>query len=287
MILVTGVSSSPGWGIAAALKGAGLDVLGVYNQHPVEGVEAVRHDLLKDPAGLARAYKPSVLIHAAAVGNVDLCEEDRAYCWRFNVEAARALMREAYRAGARLIYVSTDYVFPGDRGLYREEDVPRPINFYGLTKLVAEEAALALGGSVVRISAVFGPGPGRPNFAKVVYQRLSQGQPVEAAADQYLSPTYNLALGRALAALLGRDFSVLHAAGRRMSRLEFALAAARAFGLDGSLIRPTSMDKIPYRAPRPRDSSLDSSKAEALTGVPLSDVEGHLRDYAKYLKAGG
>lgn len=284
MIMVTGASSSPGWGIAIELKRAGLNVLGVYNEHPIQDFNAIKHDIVKDPEGLIRQYKPTVLIHAAAIGNVDLCEEHRESCWSLNVEAARALMREAYRVGTRIIYISTDYVFPGDRGLYRESDVPRPINFYGLTKLLGEEIALALGGSVVRVSAVFGPGPGRPNFAKVVYQNLSQGKPIETAVDQYLSPTYNLALGKAMVKLINMEFKILHVAGPRLSRFEFARAAAKAFGFNESLVKPITMDKIPYKAPRPKDSSLDSSTAEGLTKVPLRNIDQHLRDYLQYLR---
>lgn len=283
MIVVTGVSSSPGWGIAVELKKAGRRVVGIYGKNPVAEVEAFSHDLSRNPCVVAE-YSPSVVVHAAAIGDVDLCERDRETCWRFNVVVARELFKCAYRAGARVIYVSTDYVFSGEKGLYREEDTPRPINFYGLTKLVAEEAALALGGSVVRISAVFGPGPGRPNFAKVVYQRLRSGQAVEAAVDQYLSPTYNLALGRAVNKLLDVEFSILHVAGPRLSRFEYAKLAASILGA-GELVKPTTMDKIPYKAPRPKDSSLDNRKAVEITQIPLSDIETFLREYFKSLDA--
>lgn len=284
MIVVTGVSSSPGWGIAVELKKAGREVVGIYYRNPVGGVEAYSHDLVKNP-GAVLEYSPDVVIHAASIGDVDMCETEREFCWRVNVVAARELFRAVCKRGVRVLYISTDYVFSGEKGLYKEDDVPRPINFYGLTKLVAEEAALAQCGSVVRISAVFGPGPGRPNFAKVVYQKLKAGQPVEAAVDQYLSPTYNLALGKAIVKLLDKDFSILHVAGPRLSRFDYARLAATVLGVDVELVRPTTMDKIPYRAPRPRDSSLDNTKAAELTGVSLSDMRTFLSEYFRALDA--
>jgi len=284
VILVTGVSSLPGWGIAYELSKAGYDILGVYKDHPVEGIPAVRYDLLQDPKGIVKLYKPNVLIHVASIGNVDLCEENRELCFKFNVVASRELMVEAYRVGCKIIYLSTDYVFDGYKGLYKEEDTPRPINFYGLTKLIAEQIALSLNGSVIRVSAVYGPGPGRPNFAKVLWEKLSKGEIVEAAVDQFLSPTFNLHIGRALVRILRlrRDIDILHVAGPRLSRYDYALLVARVFNLKSDLIKPTTMDKIPYKAPRPRDSSLDNSRAKKYTELSLNDVESALKEYESY-----
>jgi len=285
VILVTGASSLPGWGIAFELLRAGYEVLGVYKDHPAGGIQAVRYDLLQDPRGIIKLYKPDVLVHTASIGNVDLCEDNKEFCYRFNVIASRELIMEAYRSGSRIVYLSTDYVFDGFKGLYREDDVPRPINFYGLTKLLAEQAVLTLGGCVIRVSAVFGPGPGRPNFAKVVYEKLSRGEVVEAAVDQYLSPTFNLYIGRALAKLLElrENIGILHVAGPRLSRYEYALLVARVFDLRSDLIKPTTMDKIPYKAPRPRDSSLSNLRAINITGLDLNNVESALREYKNLL----
>jgi len=83
--------------------------------------------------------------------------------------------------------------------LYKEEGTLRSINFYGLMKLVAEQVALSLDGNVIRVSAVYGPGPRRPNFAKVIWEKLSKGKTVEATIDQFLSLTFNLHIGRVLA----------------------------------------------------------------------------------------
>jgi len=130
IVLVTGVSSSPGYKIAVKLLGR-YQVVGTYNEHRVEipSAELVRVDLTKNPAELIRNYKPDVLVHVAAIGNVDQCEEQPDLCYRVNVVASRELIANAYRVGAAIYYLSTDYVFDGERGLYTEDDVPRPINY--------------------------------------------------------------------------------------------------------------------------------------------------------------
>lgn len=280
MILITGASSSPGFKILARLKAEGRDALGVYNQHPVEW--SVRWDLAKDPVGLLEQYKPDAVIHAAALGDVDKCEEDPALCHRVNAVVTREIARWCAKRGARLIYISTDYVFPGDRGMYREEDPPRPVNYYGLAKLLGEEAVLAAGGVVVRVAWIYGLGPGRQNFGRTVVEKLSRGEEVRAVADQWGSPTLNTLIGEAVAKLLTADYSgILHAAGPRMSRYEFALAIAEAFGLPKELVKPIKMADLSFKAPRPRDSSLDSSKAEKMLGIPLSDVKYTLTIFKK------
>ncbi len=273
LALVTGVSSSPGYKIALRLASAGWEVLGVYNQHPVEGVPAVRWDLAEDPRGVVRLYKPSLVVHAAALGDVDRCEAEPQLCYRINAVATREVAAEAYRVGARVVYLSTDYVFPGDRGLYREEDPPRPVNYYGLSKLLGEEAVLAVGGAVVRVAWIYGFGPGRLNFGRAVVEKLARGEEVKAVADQWGSPTLNTLIAEVVARLAEREYAgVLHAAGPRMSRYEFALAIAEAFGFPKSLVKPISMAEVGYKAPRPRDSSLVSRRASEMLGVSMDDI---------------
>lgn len=282
VVLVTGASSSPGYKTVLALLKRGASVVGVYNQHPISipGAEMVKADLVKDAEKVVRDYKPSILVHVAALGDVDACESNKQLCYTINVVATRRTLYEASRLGAKIIYLSTDYVFDGSKGLYRENDPPNPINYYGLTKLLGEETTLTLGGVVVRTSAIYGLGPGRPNFGKVVVEKLSKGETIKAFIDQWLSPTLNTFLGEALAKLaldLELSREILHVAGPRMSRYEFAKAIARVFGFNEELIKPTSMSQFSFKAPRPRDSSLRVAKAEQLLGIAFSDIDKALK----------
>ena len=273
LILVTGASSSPGYKTLIKLRELGYDALGVYNQHPIDVEGSVKWDLTKNPVELLNQYKPSVVVHMAAVGDVDRCEDEPELCYRVNAVVTRELARWCLKSGARLIYLSTDYVFKGDKGLYNEADAPRPINYYGLTKLLGEESVLAVDGVVVRVAWIYGLGPGRQNFGRTVVEKLSRGEEVKAIADQWGSPTLNTLIAEVITRLLSINYSgVLHAAGPRLSRYEFALAIARAFNFPTELIKPISMSQLSFKAPRPRDSSLDSSRAVKMLGVPVNDI---------------
>ncbi|WP_252901134.1 SDR family oxidoreductase [Vulcanisaeta sp. JCM 14467] len=254
IVLITGVSSSPGYKTAVSLANK-HDVIGTYNEHPINipGVTTVKADLTRDPARLISDYKPDVVIHMAAIGNVDQCEEQLELCYRVNVLASRELLTAAYRVGSAIYYLSTDYVFDGERGMYTEDDAPRPVNYYGLTKLLAEEITKALGGSIVRVAWIYGAGPGRVNFGKTVVDKLMRGEAVTAIMDQWSSPTLNTIIGEAFVKLLEMRFTgILHVVGPRLSRYEFARAIAKYFGFNEELIKPIKLSDVNYRARRPR-----------------------------------
>lgn len=286
-VLITGFSSRPGYAIALKLKQKGYRVIGIYNKHPVrlEGVESIKADIRKTAEKIISEYSPDAVIHAAALGLVDYCEEHKKVCYEVNVDATKRLLIASARKAAKIFYISTDYVFDGRRGLYREDDTPAPINYYGLTKLLGEEITRSLGGTVIRTSAIFGPGPGRPNFAQVLYENLLRGESVIAATDQYLSPTYNIYIAEAITWLLKaeKDIEVIHIAGPRLSRYRYALLVTEFMNISSSLVKPTTINKIPYKAPRPRDSSLDNSKAVTLFNLPLNNIELALREYINIL----
>ena len=286
IILITGVSSSPGYKTAVSLANR-YDVIGTYNEHPINipGVTTVKADLTRDSARLISDYKPDVVIHMAAIGNVDQCEEQLELCYRVNVVASRELLTAAYRVGSAIYYLSTDYVFDGERGMYTEDDAPRPVNYYGLTKLLAEEITRALGGSIVRVAWIYGAGPGRVNFGKTVVDKLMRGEVVTAITDQWSSPTLNTIIGEAFAKLLEMRFTgVLHVVGPRLSRYEFARAIARYFGFNEELIKPIRLSDVNYRARRPRDSSLSNKRAIELLGIPLNDINHALAIFKRELE---
>lgn len=266
-VLVTGASGLAGRKVAELAVARGHDVYSAHREHPVEVGTPVRLDLLQTEA-VARAVrelKPDTVIHAAAYTDVDGCEVNRELAWRLNVEATVALARASAAVGAHVIYVSTDYVFDGERGLYGEGNLPNPVNYYGLTKLAGEAAVLAAGDfAVARTSAVFGWGrEWRPNFALYVLEVLRRGVEVKAAVDQFVSPTFNANLADMLLELAERGLGgVWHIAGAtRTSRHQFAVEVAKAFGLDASLVKPATAAELRWVARRPRDSSLDVSKA--------------------------
>ena len=163
-LLVTGGSGLLGFKIVERGLARGWDVVAVYNRHEIplenERLRRVRLDIgntlfLED---LVLKVRPDVVVHAAAYTDVDGCEVDRARCWRVNVEATRSVVLASRVTRSYLVYVSTDYVFDDFKGMYREDDIPSPLCFYGLSKLVGEELVKNrdLPYCVVRPSAIYG-----------------------------------------------------------------------------------------------------------------------------------
>ena len=289
-VIVTGLSSNVGYKIALELVNKGYRVIGTFLNHPIDprnpNIIPVRIDL-SDPNQywiLEKIPDVSLIVHTAALGNVDECETKREKCYRVNTVATRLVTSLAKEKDSFLVYISTDYVFDGERGLYRETDPPRPVNYYGLTKLLGEEAVISGMDSnqflVVRTSAVYGTGPGRPNFGKTIVEKLGRGEKIKAFIDQYLSPTYNTLLAKIVVEMIERGLNgVYHVAGPRMSRYMFARKVAEVFGFDPSLIEPISMRDVVWKAPRPFDSSLNTDKVVKDLGTG-SDI---IRDIDKSL----
>lgn len=296
-VLVTGGTGLLGWWLAKAFRDMGFDVVPSYHSKEPQGlddVEWVRLDFEEPDSALEalRGARPDVIVHSAAYTDVDGCELDKARAYRVNYLGTKLIAEYARRNGSFLVYISTDYVFDGERGLYREGDPPNPVNYYGLTKLLGEAAVASgvpEGSLIVRVSGLFGYSPtGKRNFGVNALERLLNGVEVKAFTDQYLSPTYAPFLARAIVDLVERDprpRGLLHLAGERMSRYEFALLLAEAVGAERGLVKPASVRDLDLPARRPRDSSLDSSKARELYGVRLPSIVEAVRDFVRLYKS--
>ncbi len=215
----------------------------------------------------ARTAPPDVVINPAAMTNVDTCETARAEAYRANAEGPGHLAAICRDRGAHLIHVSTDYVFPGDeaqRGPYSEGDPPRPINYYGHTKLdgeraVVEGCAEATPYAIVRTALVYGLVPGgRANFVTWLAGELQAGHRVRIVRDQWNTPTLADDLAALLLWMAGAEVTgMYHAAGPEVvGRHEWALAIAEHFGLDAGLIEWVTTAELAQPAPRPRFSGL-------------------------------
>lgn len=231
-------------------------------------------------------FSPSVVVHCAALSKVEGCEADKEVAWALNVDATAHLARACHRHGARLLFLSTDFLFDGTDGPYAEDDRPNPINAYGRSKLAAENA-IRLSGlnrwSIVRTSLVFGTGENlkRPNFATLLPALLHRDGTFLAATDQYRTPTYapDLADGLMRIIRFNRD-GVYHLAGReRLTVFDFAQQMATAFGFAPEQILTTTTAELHPGAPRPLDGGLLILRAESELHYrprPLPDALAHL-----------
>lgn len=237
-----------------------------------------------------RLAPPDVVINPAAMTNVDACESRRDDARRANADAPRWLAEVCRDRGAHLLHVSTDYVFPGDDaqpGPYAEDAVPRAISYYGQSKLDGERAIAAVCGTdtpyaIVRTALVYGLGR-RSNFVTWVADELRAGRRVRIVRDQFNTPTIADDLASALLWMAERKRTgMYHVAGPDLvGRHEWALAIARHFALDSSLIDWVSSAELAQPAPRPLRSGLTCARllaepdAPRLRGIArgLSDID--------------
>lgn len=228
---------------------------------------ALRPVDLADSDQIAAAFheaRPEIVLHAGAMTTVAECYRKPERSRQVNVRGTATLAELADRAGARFIFTSTDLVFDGAQGGYREEDPPAPLSEYGRTKVEAESAALAcLRGMAARFSLLFGSTlVGRPSFFDNQVHDLRHGKPFPLFEDEWRTPLDLRTAARALLGVARSDFrGILHLGGpERMSRLEMGQRLAAYLGCAPAAIVPARRESVRGAEPRPRDCSLDSSR---------------------------
>lgn len=212
---------------------------------------------------LFEKYKPEFFINLAALTDVERCEKDPEYAEKVNGTAVEQISKLCEKYGTVLIQVSTDYVFNGERGLYKENDKPDPINEYGRSKLIGETAALSIQDSIViRTSGVFGK---KRNFPSIVKEKGERGEGITVFPGYY-SPIHSKILSLAikkLCEIYPWDERILHIAGNRISRKEFAKLILKYNNLPDPGIDERESGMI-MKAKRPYDSSLSIDLAKSI-----------------------
>jgi len=226
-------------------------------------------------------FRAEAVLHAGALTDVDGCERDPEAAWHVNVGGTEQVARACRALGARLVAVSTDYVFDGEAGPYSEDDVPNPRGAYARSKRCGEEAALLLAPdcAVARVAVVYSGRPGaKSTFATQVVEKLSRGEVVKAFSDQIVSPTLaENAAGMTLELLVERDYrGVFHTAGATaLDRVDFAHRVAARFGLTGEIV-PVRTADVKLLAPRPLRAGLRVERAKALLSEQPLAIEAAL-----------
>lgn len=225
--------------------------------------------------------RPDAVVHAGAYTSVDGAERERELAWASNAEGTGILARACAARGVRLVYLSSEYVFDGVAGPYRETDPVNPLGWYARTKEAGEQAVKAAGGrwAIARTTVVYGYAAHvRANFVLWLVGKLRAGERASIVDDQIGSPTLAENLAEMVLALAAsRATGVFNTAGADViSRLDFSRQIATTFGLDANLIDPTTTAALAQAAPRPLRAGLlmDTFRA-AFPEVPvLSVAEG-------------
>lgn len=226
--------------------------------------------------------KPEVVIHAAAIGSVDFAERNREETKKINVGGTKIVVELCQNFKSRLIYISSNAVFDGRTPLYSETTPVNPINYYGQLKIDAENVVRESGvpWAIVRPILMYGwPYPGERDNPVVWWLRsLENSQPIKVVDNVFSKPLPAWSCADVIWALIKENRTgIYHVAGRdHISLYQFALLTAAVFGLDASLIEPVPDSYFPEIAPRPQDTSFDTTKMETELGAKAVGVRDGL-----------
>ncbi len=275
-ILVTGASGQLGYDVERELERRGIEHLGTSSRElDITDRAAVEH--------LMQSYRPDAVIHCAAYTKVDLAEDEPERCWAVNADGTRNLAAACREIGAKMLYISTDYVFPGTGEQFRRTDDPiSPVNTYGRSKLAGELAVQSLLETyfIVRISWVFGKNGN--NFVKTMLRLAETRTELTVVCDQIGSPTYTADLAPLLCDMVQTErYGIYHATnGGTCAWSEFAKAI---FELADKQVTvyPIPTSAYPTRAVRPLNSRMSK---ECLHSNGFQELPEWKNALARYLK---
>ncbi len=209
---------------------------------------------------------PDYIIHTAAMTNVDTCELHKKECDIINVDAVKTLVELCKKNNIHLIHLSTDFIFDGEKGFYTEDDIPNPINYYGLSKLRSESIIIDsnIKHTILRTILVYGlTDDQRNNIVLWVKNSIEQEQQINVVTDQLRMPTMVDDLAQACIYALENNIEGIFniSSNQLMSIYEIALEVAKAFGLDKSFINPIPTSRLDQPAKRPPKTGFDLTRS--------------------------
>jgi dTDP-4-dehydrorhamnose reductase len=284
-VLVTGASGLLGAAVCAALRSRGCKVSAharTARFRTEEAAPAFSLDETEKIDGLVESIRPDWIVHTAACVNLDACERSPAEATALHVTASCALAEAAQRWNSRLIYVSTDSVYDGDRsGKHAEEEAVRPINVYARTKFEGEQACLkVLSSTIVARVNFFGLDDNRERgLAAWILRELKAARSLTGFVDVLFSPLMNRDLAELLVETLERDAPggvYNFGASDACSKYEFARSLARLINVSPDLVRPGALAESGLSTPRPLNTAMATEKLQHLLGRPLPTVQESL-----------
>lgn len=235
---------------------------------------------------LFEKYQPSVVVHAGAMSKPDDCEKEQWQAYLANVEGTVTLLTNAEVYQSFFVFVSTDFVFDGEKGMYSETDIPSPVNFYGKTKLEAEDIVkeYAFDWAIARTVLVYGkPLAGRSNILSIVKEKLEKGEEYSVVNDQVRTPTYVEDLAAGIVAIIEKKATgIFHLSGADiLTPYEMAIKTADFLKLDKSLLKKVTAADFTQPAKRPPKTGFNIEKAKKeLDYQPFSFEEGLAKTFS-------
>jgi len=261
-------------------------VTATYFQHKyeIEDINWIKFDLssTENFEKLLEIAQPDIIIQAAAISSVDECEIQKDAAFSINVKANKELAQLANKYRYRFIFVSSDMVYDGSQGNYSENDTVNPINYYGLTKIWAEQEIKNSCGNYVigRAALIYGkPITNMNSFSEQIHRMTSMNQQVRLFTDQYRTPVLVDNLAESLLELGEHSFvgTINLGGSQRINRYQFGMEMAKIYQFSSELLIPTSMFSFETKARRPQDVSLDISLAKSFLKTKSIDINEGLR----------
>jgi dTDP-4-dehydrorhamnose reductase len=273
-VLVTGANGQLGYDVIKILDSEGIEFLGTDR----ESLDITNEEQVKM---VISEYSPDAVVHCAAYTAVDKAEDEKELCYSVNVLGTKYIAEACKNINAKMIYISTDYVFDGEGDKpFEVADKPNPVNYYGKTKYKGELEVQKLLDKyfVVRISWVYGSNGN--NFVKTMLRLGKERNEISVVADQIGSPTYTPDLAKLLVGMVKTDkYGVYHATNEGYcSRYEFACEIFKQVGINVK-VNPIKTEDYPTKALRPKNSRLNKNLLNK-----LENWEDALNHYIKHMK---
>jgi len=289
--LVTGASGLLGLNFSLAVNGADHQVVGVANTALRNQVNFEYHQAdLTEPGTFERLLEstsPDVVVHCAALANLEACEANPRLAHEINAILPGRLAELSRLRGIRFIHISTDAVFDGKTGNYRETDTPNPLSVYAHTKFEGEQAVISAypAALVARVNFYGWSASGTRSLAEFFVNHLSRGKQVNGFTDVFFCPLMVLDLVGLLVEAAHNDLQgIYHLVGAQpMSKYDFGHAIASQFGFDPALVKPASVNTGGLKAARSPNLTLNTSKITAALGHPLPEfTAGLIKFHGQY-----
>ena len=292
-LLITGASGLLGLNFAVQASSQ-HSVMGVVHHNELAGVPfSVVHADLAQPesvADLIKRTRPEVIIHCAALTILDICETQPELAWRLNAAVPGELAAAAAQAGVKLVHISTDAVFDGQRGNYTEEDQPDPLSVYARSKLAGEQAVIEANPQAIiaRVNFYGWSLTGARSLAEFFYRNLSAGKGVNGFTDVLFCPLLVNDLVSLLLKMVEKDLKGLYhvVSPESLSKYDFGCRIARLFNLDEKLITPTSWRAGGLQAQRSPDLTMSTAKLAGALGLSLPDQQAGLQHFHELFESG-
>jgi dTDP-4-dehydrorhamnose reductase len=265
----------------------GTNIIGTYskNHQPDVGnyTKFVKADILDAQSyiKLFKEFSPDVVIHAASIGSPDFAEKNKQLTWNVNVQGTKTILELCIKSGAELIFTSSNGIYDGDHAPYGEDDVAKPLNYYGVTKLEAEKLIKSdkIKTAVVRPILMYGwPYPNeRSNIVTLAVSKLKNNEQFHAYDDTFCNPVYSRFCADVIWKIIDTGkFDTYNVAGaERASIFGLLTQAAEVFGLDKDLLVPEKQGYFKELVKRPTDTSYKTEKISKKLGMkPLTIKEG-------------